>query len=382
MQEDADGMKTDKRPYWKVAASLFFSLLGTILFIVIGVRAIGFFMPFVIGWFIAYLAYPLVGWLESRVKIKKKLGSALIIILVIAIVAGLGYLGIVKLAREIQMALNNAPDLYQDLEAGFREIGERFQGVYRMLPENIQNGWNSLIQNMDERVGGVIAGIGNPAVEATGNVVKRIPGILVSVIVALVSAYFFTAQREEIIQWSKKVAPKAIEARMSMVMYNLKYAVGGYFKAQFKIMAVVGLILLCGFLILGVDYAFLLAILIAFLDFLPFFGTGTALIPWAVLKILSADYEFAVGLIIIYLVSQLVRQLIQPKIVGDTIGLNPLATLFCMFIGYKVGGILAMIIAVPVGMILISLYESGAFDDLIADVKTLAEGLDRYRKGR
>ena len=138
MQEDADGMKTDKRPYWKVAASLFFSLLGTILFIVIGVRAIGFFMPFVIGWFIAYLAYPLVGWLESRVKIKKKLGSALIIILVIAIVAGLGYMGIVKLAREIQMALNNAPDLYQDLEAGFREIGERFQGVYRMLPENIQ----------------------------------------------------------------------------------------------------------------------------------------------------------------------------------------------------------------------------------------------------
>ena len=66
---------------------------------------------------------------------------------------------------------------------------------------------------------------------------------------------------------------------MSMVMYNLKYAVGGYFKAQFKIMAVVGLILLCGFLILGVDYAFLLAILIAFLDFLPFFGTGNRADP-------------------------------------------------------------------------------------------------------
>ena len=350
MQEDADGMKTDKRPYWKVAASLFFSLLGTILFIVIGVRAIGFFMPFVIGWFIAYLAYPLVGWLESRVKIKKKLGSALIIILVIAIVAGLGYMGIVKLAREIQMALNNAPDLYQDLEAGFREIGERFQGVYRMLPENIQNGWNSLIQNMDERVGGVIAGIGNPAVEATGNVVKRIPGILVSVIVALVSAYFFTAQREEIIQWSKKVAPKAIEARMSMVMYNLKYAVGGYFKAQFKIMAVVGLILLCGFLILGVDYAFLLAILIAFLDFLPFFGTGTALIPWAVYKFFVMDIKIAIALLIIYGITQLVRQIIQPKLVGDSIGLSPLLTLILLYVGYRVGSLLGMILAVPIGL--------------------------------
>ena len=380
MQEDADGMKTDKRPYWKVAASLFFSLLGTILFIVIGVRAIGFFMPFVIGWFIAYLAYPLVGWLESRVKIKKKLGSALIIILVIAIVAGLGYLGIVKLAREIQMALNNAPDLYQDLEAGFREIGERFQGVYRMLPENIQNGWNSLIQNMDERVGGVIAGIGNPAVEATGNVVKRIPGILVSVIVALVSAYFFTAQREEIIQWSKKVAPKAIEARMSMVMYNLKYAVGGYFQAQFKIMAVVGLILLCGVLILGVDYAFLLAILIAFLDFLPFFGTGTALIPWAVYKFFVMDIKIAIALLIIYGITQLVRQIIQPKLVGDSIGLSPLLTLILLYVGYRVGSLLGMILAVPIGMIILNLYKAGAFDYILDDVRILMRGIASLRE--
>ena len=332
-------------------------------------------MPFVIGWFIAYLAYPLVGWLESRVKIKKKLGSALIIILVIAIVAGLGYLGIVKLAREIQMALNNAPDLYQDLEAGFREIGERFQGVYRMLPENIQNGWNSLIQNMDERVGGVIAGIGNPAVEATGNVVKRIPGILVSVIVALVSAYFFTAQREEIIQWSKKVAPKAIEARMSMVMYNLKYAVGGYFTAQFKIMAVVGLILLCGFLILGVDYAFLLAILIAFLDFLPFFGTGTALIPWAVYKFFVMDIKIAIALLIIYGITQLVRQIIQPKLVGDSIGLSPLLTLILLYVGYRVGSLLGMILAVPIGMIILNLYKAGAFDYILDDVRILMRGI-------
>ena len=147
----------------------------------------------------------------------------------------------------------------------------------------------------------------------TGNVVKRIPSALVSVIVALVSAYFFTAQREEVIQWSKKVAPKAIEARMTMVIYNLKYAVGGYFKAQFKIMVIVGLILLCGFLILGVDYAFLLALLIAFLDFLPFFGTGTALIPWAVYKFLCDGYQTAVGLLVIYGITQLVRQVIQPK---------------------------------------------------------------------
>ena len=380
MQEEDGGMKKDTRPYWKVAASLFFSLLGTILFIVIGIQAIGFFMPFVIGWFIAYLAYPLVGWLESRVKIKKKFGSALIIILVIAIVAGLGYLGIVKLIREIQMALSNAPSLYSDLETGLSEIGKRFQGIYQILPDNIQHGWDSLLQNMDERVGSVIARLGNPAVEMTGNVVKRIPSILVAVIVVLVSAYFFTAQREEIIRWCKKVAPKAIEARMSMVMYNLKYAVGGYFKAQFKIMAVVGLILLCGFLILGVEYSLLLAILIAFLDFLPFFGTGTALLPWAVYKFFVMDIKTAVGLLIIYGITQLVRQVIQPKLVGDSIGMSPLVTLVFLYIGYRLGSILGMILAVPIGMIILNLYKAGAFDYILDDVRILMRGIASLRE--
>ena len=133
--------------------------------------------------------------------------------------------------------------------------------------------------------------------------------------------------------------------------------------------------------ILRIKFAVLLALLIAFLDFLPFFGTGTALIPWAVLKVLSKDYEFAVGLIIIYLVSQLVRQVIQPKIVGDSLGLNPLATLFFMYIGYKVSSIFGMIVAVPLGMILVSLYEAGAFADVIQDVKELGKGINHFRRG-
>lgn len=380
MQESYDRLKEDTRPYWKVAVSLFFSLLGTILFVVIGIQAIAFFMPFVIGWFIAYLAYPVVGWLENRVKIKKKFGSALIIILVIAIVAGLGYLGILKLVREIQMALTNAPDLYEDLETGLREIGMRFQGIYKMLPENVQIGWNTFLKNMDERAGNMIAQIGNPAFEMTGNVVKRIPSVLVSVIVVLVSAYFFTAQREEVITWCKKVAPKAIEARMSMVIYNLKYAVGGYFKAQFKIMVVVGLILFLGFLILGVEYVFLLAVLIAFLDFLPFFGTGTALIPWAVYKFFVMDIKTAVGLLIIYGVTQLVRQIIQPKLVGDSIGLSPLVTLILLYAGYRMGSFLGMILAVPIGMIVFNLYKAGAFDYILDDARILIDGIASLRK--
>lgn len=93
---------------------------------------------------------------------------------------------------------------------------------------------------------------------------------------------------------------------------------GGYFKAQFKIMGVVFAILLVGFTLMQIRFSILLAIVIAFLDFLPFFGTGTALIPWAIYKFLVGDYKMVAALVILYGVTQLVRQLIQPKLVGDS----------------------------------------------------------------
>ena len=140
------------------------------------------------------------------------------------------------------------------------------------------------------------------------------------------------------------------------------------------------LILVIGFVILKVHFYFLLALLIAFLDFLPFFGTGTALIPWALYKLLVKDYRMVVGLIILYGVTQLVRQLIQPKLVGDSMGMRPLLTLLFLYIGYKAGGIFGMIFAVPIGMIIINLYKAGAFDYILDDVKILMEGILSLRE--
>ena len=127
--------------------------------------------------------------------------------------------------------------------------------------------------------------------------------------------------------WLKKVAPVSVQKRMTLVSDNLKYALGGYFKAQFKIMGVVFLILAAGLGFMGIGYFVLVAFLISFLDFLPFFGTGTAMIPWAVYQFFMGDYKMTVSLVVLYVITQVVRQLLQPKMVGDSVGLNPLVTL-------------------------------------------------------
>ena len=380
MQMSVRERLNDNRPYWKVLVSLVFSLIGTILFIYLGIRALIYFMPFVIGWFLAFIASPLVTWLEKRLKIVKKLGSAITIILVLAACVGVIYFAVSRIWAEIASLIQNFPEMYEDLEAGFVEIGTKGEQLFARLPQGIQNGWHAMMQNLDQAMGKLIGKMSEPTMEVAGSVAKRIPSIFVATIVTFVSAYFFIAQREEIIIWAKKISPKPIVSRMTMVMDNLKYAVGGYFKAQFKIMAVVFLMLLAGFSLIGVHFSILLALGIAFLDFLPFFGTGTALIPWAVYKFLVGNYRMAIALLILYAVTQIVRQLIQPKLVGDSMGLNPLLTLVLLYIGYKLGSVLGMIFAVPIGMIVVNLYQAGAFDYILDDVRILMEGIMSLRE--
>ena len=370
----------DHRPYWKVIVSLAFSLLATVLGIFLGFKFLSFFMPFVVGWFIAYLVSPIVNWLEKHLKIVKKLGSALTIILVLAAVIGILYYAGSRIVHEILDLIQNLPELYNSVENGFDSISGNMDGFLGMLPTWVQEGLQELAGDFRETTGNLMSKISEPTVYAAGRFAKKIPAILVGIIVSILSAYFFVAERENLIDLSKKVAPDPLVKRMTIIIKDLKYAVGGYFLAQFKIMGVMMIILILGFMNIGINFSFLLALLIAFLDFLPFLGTAISFVPWAIYEFMIGNYRLAISLLVLYAVTQLVRQVIQPKFVGDSVGLNPLLTLVLIYIGYKVGSVLGMIFAVPIGMIVINLFKAGAFDYILNDVKILVEGVLSLRK--
>lgn len=370
----------DTRPYWKVIVSLTFSLLATALVIVLGVGAIRLFVPFVIGWIIACIANPVVCWLDKKLKIKKKFGSALIIVLVIAAVIGLAYLIISWLVKELGSFLSSLPALFENIAAEMELISEKLSGVLKMLPKGLRDAGNDFFDNLGTTLGSLVADLSEPTVTLAGDLAKQIPAIVIGTFVAILSAYFFVADRESFLSWVKKATPESIYKRVAMAVSHFKHAVGGYFIAQFKIMVVICVILFVGLSLLKVEYALVLSILIGFLDFLPFFGTGTAFIPWCIYTLLTGDYMRALFLLIIYVVTQVVHHMIQPKLVGDEVGLKPLPTLLFIYLGYKLGGFLWMILAVPLGIIVIKMYEAGAFDYILNDVKILVKGIKSLRE--
>lgn len=375
-------MKQKAVTYVKVILNLVTALVILLLCIFLLPKAVMFFMPFVIGWIISLIAAPLVRFLEEKLKIRRKALSAFVIIAVLAVVILLVYYVVVKLARETISFINELPALWKRVEAEFAQIGANLQGIYVRLPLDVQEKITQLSNGLEDYFSDFVGEIGTPTFTAVGNFAKQLPDIFMAVIMTLLSSYFFVADKSYLSDCMKKYLPKAIYYRFSLIRSSFRDAVGGYFKAQLKIEIWVYMLLVIGLLILDIDYAFVIALGIAFLDLLPVFGTGTVMLPWAVIEILSGEYKRAVGLLIIWITGQLVRQVIQPKIMGDSIGIDPIPTLFLLYIGYHVSGVFGMILALPIAIIVINLNEAGVFDTTKESFRILIAGFNRFRRLR
>ena len=368
------------KKYWKAITNIVIALVCLLLAILLIPRLLVFFAPFVAAWIVAAMAGPLVRFFEEKLKIKRKAGSAFVIVVVLVILIFLIYLGGAKLGREVISFINSIPEMWAGAEEDFRVIGEKLDVLYSRLPVDLQDKLSGIANNLVQSIGNIIGQIGSPTLEAVGNFAKSLPSVLIGVVMGLLSSYFFVAERAEINAWFREHIPENLQRQYMLVKKSMVRAVGGYLKAQLKIEIWMYLLLVIGLSILRVNYAFLIAIGIAFLDILPFFGTGTVLVPWALIKLLSSDYVVAIGLFVLWGVGQLARQLIQPKIVGDSIGVPAIPTLFLLYIGYKLSGVVGMIVAVPIGLILITMYEEGVFDTTKNSIRILVHGVNRFRK--
>ena len=350
---------------------LVFSLFPKVLF---------FFLPFVIGWVIALIANPLVRFLERRIKLRRKFSSAIIVVLVIGAVVGVLYLLLAGLFRELRQLVKDLPSIIESSGVFIENIGREIQLATVSLPDNISETVDDIVVSIGGNLSDYIKNISLPSLDTAGNIARNVADVLLIIIISIISAYFFIDKRDDIIDNIKKRIPTSINSHYNMVIDNFKTSVGRYFKAQFKIMFIVAIIIFLGLEILDIKYSMLIALGTAFLDFLPVFGTGAVIWPWAIYSVIVGDYPKAVGLMIIYLLCQIIKQVIQPKMVGDSVGISPLSTLVFMYIGYQLYSIIGMIIAIPVGMVIVNLYRAGMFDRLIKGVKIIIHDINEFRK--
>lgn len=366
--------------YLKLVINLLIWLVAILFIIFLLPKILSYFLPFVIGWVIAMIANPLVKILEKRVKIVRRHSSAIIIIGVLIGVTALLYLGVTSIVDQLIEFINDLPNLYTNIDYQFKLALEKLQGIYVMMPLSLREIIDELRVSLNGISSNIIKSIGTSTINEASGFAKNIFDIIFMTIIAILSAYFFIAERDNLVSRIKKMIPSSILEKYNFIVNNFMKALLGYFKAQFKIMLILIGVMFIGFEILGIGYSFLLALGVAFLDFLPIFGTGAVLWPWAFIDMLNSNYVRAIGLMVIYLICQIIKQVLQPKMVGDSIGISPLSTLIIMFIGYRIKGVIGMIFSLPVGMVLISFYQAGLFDGIIREFKLIIKDINEFRK--
>lgn len=369
--------------YLKILCNLMLTVAVILVIIFVVPRLIVYFMPFVVGFLFSLLVNPIVRFLDRRIKINRKFGSVLMIALAIGIAALIVYGLALALRTGLRDFMDYLPTMSGNAELEVKNAIVQLQNLINDLPFISGVDLGNLTNDILEFMGGLLTRAeSGDTVSTIGDVAKSIPNMIISIIVGFLATYFFIADREKLAEKLDKIMPASFKEKTLRLYRQTLGAVGGYFKAQFKIMGVIYVVLVIGLIILQVKYAWLIGFGIALLDMLPVFGTGTVLLPWAVIKLFSGSYQIAVGMIALYALTFLIHQLLQPKMVGDSLGMDPFAALFFMYVGYKVSSVFGMIVAIPIGMLLINLTKAGVFDTQIWCIKELVKDFNRFRNIR
>ncbi len=366
--------------YVKIFCNL--SIFAITLFLVLYFlpKLLVFFMPFVVAWIISWIATPIVRFVEKHLKLKRRMSMVFVVVLIIGgVIAALYGVGI-HVGRLLSNFIADLPEMWEKVRAEAQVLFEILFQLLDKLPGEGTSALEELISNSGDYVANAVSGLSAPTISAVGNIAKRVPDIIIFTIMCLLATYFFTVERETIHQKIRGIMPAEVVRCWNLIKRCFVESIGGYFKAQFKIEIWVYLLIFIGLTILRIDYAIIIALGIAILDILPVFGTGAVLWPWALISLINGHYLAAAGLMIIWGSSQLLRQFIQPKFVGDTLGVHPIPTLFLLFAGYKLGGVFGMILAVPLGILAATLYKEGVFRTTEQSVRLLVGRMNRFRK--
>lgn len=322
--------------------------------------------PFLLSFFFAVILQRPLGWLDKKTKNKMhSFWSIVLVLLCVAIILGPVISIIATLFREIGNfisflgeQLNDLPTFLVTLQNEIlKSIKFLPDSIYTSVSENITQFFGNLINDFDVsklgiNMSSITSGLSN-GISGVYSVVKNIPSILIGVVIGIIAWILFTKDYKKVVKFIKLQLPDKHKNLLSETKKIFSSTILKMCRAYGLIMFItfcenfLGLTILNLIGVMNNSYVFVIAIGIAVFDILPVAGSGGILIPWALIALVSGNVGQCVGLLILYAVITVIRQYIEPKIVGDSLGVNPLVTLAGLYFGLKLFGFMGMFI-VPI----------------------------------
>lgn len=303
------------------------------------------FSPFLLGALLAVSAEPMVSFLHKKLRVPRGISAGIGVSMSFALLAMVLLSLCAFVLRELSSLANVLPDLGETAKTGFSLVRNWLLQLSTHSPESIQP---VLRQNVDTFFSDSTAlldkGIGY-LLGLAGGLLSHVPDSALSLGTAVISAFLISARLPRLRRFFLRRLPREWLHSLQETTRQLRQVLGGWVTAQCKLSAVSFVVSFLSLVILRIPYAFVWALGICLVDAFPVLGTGTILLPWSLLLTLQGDTARAIGLCSAYAVISLTRSMLEPKLLGRHLGLDPLATLMALYVGFRLWGIGGMLLA-------------------------------------
>lgn len=302
-------------------------------------------LPFLLGWLLAAAAEPAAAFLCRKLKLPRFLAAGISVTAALGILVCLVILAVSLAVRELGLLAGVLPDLGQTVSRGMDSLQQMLLALADRTPDWVAAPLHSSITNLFGSSSVVMETVIARVPAMASSALSHVPGSALTVGTAVISAYMLCARMPQLQAWFSEWQPGSLLRRFLPAWKRVRSAIGGWLKAQLKLSAVCFGVLLAGFLLLGIRYAPVWALVISLMDALPLLGTGVVLLPWALVSLVQGSTVQAVGLLGLYAAAALTRSVLEPRLVGRQLGLDPLLTLIALYAGFRIWGLAGMLLA-------------------------------------
>ncbi len=339
-----------------------FVYLGIVLFIAYFIFKyfFGILFPFLLGFLIAFSLRPIINWIQSHLKINNKIISAIVLLGFYSIIGTGLFFASIKLFTMLKELFENIPKMFaNDIQPLINQFTNWLSDIFYKINPDIIKFIQQYDQNIFEQLGGIVKNISTGAINLLTSMVTKLPSFFVGFLFTIISSFFIVIDYTKITRFLNSQITGKNRKLFTAVKRNGIDVVFNFMKAYGILLSVTFIEASIGLSLMKIDNAIGISLIIALVDIFPVLGTGTVLVPWAIVNFLNGNIPDAIGLAILYAVITVIRQVLEPRVIGESIGLYPLVTLMSMFLGVNLFGAVGLFGLPIVVTIAVKLHEEG-----------------------
>ena len=308
-------------------------------------------LPFFVAWVVSLPIRAFALRLSKKTKLNFKFCGVICLVLILATLFFLLKIGLSLLCGEILSLYDRLirdPRMILEFVESASERLRSAGGVFSIFDklsesEELSGIAESLKIAFSDAISSAVSSVGQKISGAAVNTASKIPSALLLFIVFFSSCFYFTCDDGKISGFFVNLFPDNLKGSMSRLKSSIKEIVLGYISASLLLCLITFLVVLVGLLCIGCRYAILMSLVVALVDMLPILGSGVILVPWSIFCFLWSDIKTGIALLIIWVITAVVRQIAEPKLIGKRIGLHPLASVAAVYIGAKTFGFIGIV---------------------------------------